>query len=418
MMKNDKDTVVTSVAAQRRTRRKRSVIIPAVLSLVLAFALWFYVMSVESPTYTTTFSLVPINVVQGSGTLSVYSSSGSTVDIVVSGKKSVLNQLSSSDFTVTADISGYKTAGKYDVPLSFSVPNGATKLSSSIDSLSLYLDSKTSVQVPVTVKLVDYSLDSGYEIGENDIEKSVDEITVSGPASVLNTIAAAQVTASLGHVTNSKTISSGITLVDAKGNDVTSVYISTDISDVTVHIPIYLTREVPLTVVYKYGYFDSSNVRVTLNPSVVTLRGEVEKVNALDSLVVTTIDETTVREGTITTTIPLPDGVSLVSGQNTAEVNLVFTGIATKTLNVSNITVKNPFGAAYTPSQSSVKVTVRGPAAFVSEMTEDDLEIIVDLSDYTGEQNSLTQNATVKISDEYSSSVFEVGDYTVQLVRE
>ena len=411
----EKNPVVISADAQRRARKKRSVIIPACVSLFLAFCLWFYVMSVESPVYSKTFSLVPVTVSQGNSPLSVYSNSGSTVDIVVSGKKSRLNQLSNSDFTVIADISSYTTAGKYNVPLTFSMPDGATKVSSSIDSLSLYLDSRTSLSVPVTVKFTEYTLDEGYEIGENALEKSVDQVTVTGPGSVLATVESAQITASLGHVTASKTISSGITLVDSAGNAVTSPYITTDVNDVTVKIPIYLTREVPLTVVYKYGYFDSSNVKVTIRPTLVMVKGEVETVNAMDSLVVATIDEKTVQEGKITQLIVPPDGVTIVDGTQNAEITVALTGLSTKTYSVTDITVRNPSGLNYVPAQDSVRVTLRGPSAMLDAITADDLQVRADASGNITGQKSVTADAEIIISDKYSTSVFEVGDYTVSL---
>ena len=417
MFNEDKNSIVSSASVQGKKSKKRSVIIPAIVSLILSFALWFYVISVESPTYTKTYSLVPISISQGNGALSVYSSSGSTVDIVVSGKKSLLNQLTNDDFSVVADISGYKTAGKYNVPLSFSVPAGATKVSSSIDSLSLYLDSRTSVQVPVTVKLVDYTIDDGYEIGENAIEKSVEQVTVSGPGSLLSTIESARVTAALGHITSSKTLSAGFALVDAAGNEVTSPYISTDVTDVTVRIPVYLRREVPFTVVYKYGYFNSSNAKVTIRPSTVSVRGEVEAVNMLDSIAVATIDEKTMQDGKITTSVTAPDGITITDGTQTVEISVSLVGISTKTLAVDNITVKNPEGAVYLPAQDNIRVTLRGPSGMLDEITPDDVEVIVDASGNTSGQQNITQPAEIRISDGYSSSVYEVGEYSVALVK-
>ena len=418
MFSEDKNSIVSSASEQRNKRRKRSVIIPAAVSLVLAFAFWFYVISVESPTYTMTFSGVPITVSQDNATLSVYSSSGSTVDIVVSGKKSVLNQLSNDDFSVVADISGYKTAGKYDVKLSFSVPDGATKVSSNIDSLSLYLDSKTSVQVPVTVKFSSYTMDDGYEIGENAVEKSVEQVTVSGPGSVLSTIESAQVTAVLGHITSSKTLSAGITLVDQNGREVTSPYITTDVTEVTVRIPIYLRREVPLTVIFKYGYLNSSNTRTKISPSSVSVRGEVETINMLDSIVVATIDEKNMQDGKMTTSVTAPDGVTITDGTQQAEISVSFVGLSTKTVTVDRITVIDPDGVGYLPSQESVRVTLRGPTSMIDEITPDDVEAVVDLSGSSPTQQSFTHSAEIRLSDEYSASVYEIGEYSVALTKE
>lgn len=428
MNKNEKrHSVVTSTNTQKNKRGKSAIIIPAILSLLLAFALWFYVISVESPTYTKEYSSVPISVVQGRGTLSPYPPSSEwTVDITVSGKKSVLNQISVSDFDVTADISKYTEAGKQNVPLSFSIPEGATKVKSSIDSLSLYLDTSTSKKVPITVNVVDYTHDDEYEIGEGDsITKEandipVSEVTVSGPATVLEKIESALVTASLGgaHVEESKTVSSSITLVDAHGEEVTSPYITTDISNIKVRIPVYMTRTLPLTVAYKYGYFDSSNVDVKLSPSSVSVRGEADVIKFLDSISVTTIDEKTANEGKKTTTLVVPDGVTVQDGTTSVDVTIKFTDIMTKTVAVTNITVKQPEGGVYFPSQETLRVTLRGPSDMIEEIAAEDVSAVVDLSKSSPDQNNITKPAEIVISPSYSTGVYEVGEYSVSLTRE
>jgi len=69
------DPVVVSVSGDKRHKRRRSRLLPLILSILFAFALWFYVMSVESPIYEKTFNFVPVTVIQNNseGALSVYS---------------------------------------------------------------------------------------------------------------------------------------------------------------------------------------------------------------------------------------------------------------------------------------------------------------------------------------------------------
>lgn len=421
-MNNIEKPKAVNVAAQnggKKEKKNRSRLIPLIFSLLLAFALWFYVVSVESPVYEKTFSLVPVTVVQSQeeGALSVYSGGTAAVELTVSGRRSVLNQLTVEDFDLRADVSGYTTAGKYDVPLTFGMPEGTTKVSSNIDYISVYLDNRISVNLPVTVKFTEYSLDEGYEIAESALEKSAETVVVTGPKSVLDTIVSAQMTAELGHVTSSKKLSGRLELVDAAGAVIDNPYVTSDITDVTVRVPIYLTRELPLKAEFKHGLFNSDNARVVFSPSTVTVKGEVDYVSDLDGIVVTTIDEKLAQEGKTTLSFTPAEGLTAIDGTESVEMNLSLSGLVTKTVAVTNIKVKNPSGYSYTPASESCNITLRGTRAAIAEISEEDISITVDISGITLASSTVSAAAEIVIDDEYDGEVLEVGEYTIQLER-
>ncbi len=413
------DPVVVSVRNGRHNKRRRSRIIPFIVSFLLAFALWFYVMSVESPVYEKTFDFVPVTVVhsQNEGALSVYSGGEATVELTVSGRRSVLNKLTAEDFDITADVSGYTTAGRYNVPLMFTMPDGATKVSSNIDSVSIYLDNRTTVAVPVTVKFTEYTLDEGYEIGESALEKSAETVTVTGPKSALDTIVSAQMTAELGHITGSKKISGSIELIDESGKTISSPYISTDITDITVRVPVYLNRELPLKVEYKHGFFNLENAKVTLSPSTVNVKGEVELINEYNDIVLTTLDEKLAQIGKSTIAFAAPEGLTVTDGTESVEMNLTLKGLTTKTVAVSDINIKNPTGYSYKPSSATCNVTLRGTPEAIAAITESEVAINVDISGMTTGQMSVNVAAEIVIDSAYSDKVIEVGSYTITLER-
>lgn len=415
----EKPVVVSVETGKPQNKKRRSRVIPLMLSLLLAFALWFYVVSVESPIYEKTFSLVPVTVTQaqGEGALSVYSGANAAVEITVSGRRSVLNQLTVEDFDITADVSNYTAAGRYDVPLIFGVPDGTTKVSSNIDYISVYLDNRISVSVPVTVKFTEYTLDEGYEIAEAALEKSAETVVVTGPKSILDTVVSAQLTAELGHATATKKLSGKVELVDAEGEVIENPYITTDITDVTVRVPIYLTREVPLAVEYKYGLFNGDNARVTLTPAAVTVKGEVELVSELERIVVTTLDEKLAQEGRTTVAFTAPAEITVLEGTESVEIGLSISGLVTKTVAVSNIKIKNPSGYSYSPVSETCNITLRGTPEAIAAISEEDVSINIDISGITLASSSISAAAEIVIDDEYEGKVLEVGEYTVQLER-
>lgn len=224
-------------------------------------------------------------------------------------------------------------------------------------------------------------------------------------------------TAELGHVSSSKKLSGAIELIDASGGVVSSPYITTDITDVTVRVPIYLTREIPLAVEYKFGFFNSGNAKVTLTPEAVSVKGEVEAVNELEKIVVTTIDEKLAQNGKTTVVLTLPDGITVTDGTESVEVGLTLRGLVTKTVAVTNINVKNPSGYTYIPVNESCNITVRGSAEDIAAITEENISIVVDISAVTSATKSISAAAEIVIDSEYSNTVHEVGQYTVQLER-
>ncbi len=416
MADNNSRNVVRNVSEREKdTHKKGRGILPKVISVLLAFVLWFYVVTVESPVNEKTFSSIPVDIQLSSASdLSVYSGYNVTVDVTVSGKRSELNQMSASDFTATADVSGYTEPGKYSVPVKIEIPDGATLVEKSISLLSVYLDVKATASVPVVVNLTGYILESGFELaGQNDIEKSVSEVSLTGPKSVLDTVKNASVTiyCGNGNISSSFKASGNIELMDANGVVVTNPYVTANIDQVEVKVPVYTTKELKLKVEFKHGYLDSSNSTVSIDPSSVTVRGDVDIIGDIEDYVISTIDEKSLTSEKLNIPISLPEGVTLTGDTENANVSITHKGTTTVTLNVSSIDVKNPGNLSYQLTSESVNVTLRGKVEDISEITADDIKLSVDLSNYSGSSGDVTVPITVKISDAFSKSVYELGEY-------
>ncbi|MFA6948192.1 MAG: CdaR family protein, partial [Eubacteriales bacterium] len=150
------------------------------LSVLLAFILWVYVMGVESPTFTTTLA-VPISILPDDAPLSVISGYSSTVDVTLQGKRAEISKISAGDLEAYIDISGFTVSGRYNVPVSISVPGSLKITEQSFSSVAVYLDNTSTKNVPISVKLVSYMLEDG-ELGVNDIVTNISEVTVTGPS--------------------------------------------------------------------------------------------------------------------------------------------------------------------------------------------------------------------------------------------
>ncbi len=413
-MANRNDNIVLG-ANEEAVRKKGPNIFPKIISVVLAFILWFYVMTVESPINQEVFRSIPVEVLLPSnGELSLYSGYNVTVDVTVSGKKSDLNQISAQSFKATADASAYTQAGKYSIPVNVEVPGGFNLVDKSINLLSVYLDAKATSSVPVQIKLTEYVLSEGLELGgESEIEKSATEVFLSGPKSILDTIEAAQVTIPCGNVSSSIRASGNVQLLDASGSVVSNPYVSVGTATVDVKIPVFMTKDIGLKVEFKNKLLNSSNSKVSISPSSVKVRGAVETLAAFENHVLSTIDEKSLTSEKLSIPLTLPEGISCVDGTETVEVTISHVGTSTKTVSVENIKVENPGDLKYTLSLDTVNLTLRGKTEILSEISADDITLSVNLSELKEGAGSVTLPIKVEVSDTYAKSVYELGEYNM-----
>ena len=154
------------------------------VALLIAFGIWIYAKENDTVIGDISFSGIPVKIVNTSDTpLSVISGYNSTVDVVLEGKKGTVRSITADDIEIVADVSDITSAGRHTVPIDISAPEGATVVSQSLSSVSVYMDKTISITVPVQVRYSAYMLDDGYELG--DAVPSISQITVSGPENVL-----------------------------------------------------------------------------------------------------------------------------------------------------------------------------------------------------------------------------------------
>ena len=382
-------------------------------ALLLAFLLWMYAMNTESPTHETAIGSIPVKIENLASTgLSLIGGSGVTVDLSVVGKRSDVSQLSADDFQAFVDVGSVSDAGKYTFDVQIVSPSGVTITQKTPSAVTLYLDNTASVSIPVTANLQNYQLESGYELG--DIQLSPSEITVTGPADALDDIEFAQATWDLGYITSSMKISCGVELIDGSGAVVKSPYISLQTSDVTVTVPVYRTKEVPLRAVYKNGYFNDSNVRVSLSPEKVTVRGEPSAVDAIDAIDVM-VDEKKAIASSVTQNLVLPEGIETTDGVSSVTMSIKHVGTSTMQLSVPLNVIKSA-GTVYSLPSETVNITFRGPSELLAEMTAEDVRAVVDLMHVGSAQGSMSLPVRIVVGGRFSGEVYELDEYSATVV--
>jgi len=397
------------------------------LAFIGAFFIWFYVMGAESPTSEKSFSNINVSLKNTSYMtenygFSVLSGYNVTCDVTLYGKMSDLNRLSREDIEAYVDLSVIDAAGSIELPIQASLPNGVTLSASFPERIRVYVDNTTTKTVPVKV-VPSFSKPSDIVIETPELD--YDRVTVSGPAAELDRIEYAKLSVDLGEVTKSIDASGKIVLMDKEGFAVSNPYVKCNVSEVLASFSVYKYKDVALTVDTKYGYLDPSKLSLNISPKSIRVRGEPEAVNAIDKLTATIIDEKMMTENTTnySVSIKLPEGVEWVDGENDSIVNVsieaTLVDLHSRTLNYtldfSTITVIPPAtGRDYTILTSKINFKIRGEYVAVNMALSEDLNIILDLSDYSS-SGTFNVPLTVEFENE-SGERFVVGNYSMEVL--
>lgn len=396
----------------------------AILSVAIAFALWGYVVTVESPGFEGTFSDVSV-VLQSEGLLEdrglmVTQVLTPSVDLRLSGNRTDVNKLTSANIGVYADVSGIFDAGEHKLSYSYSFPgdvanNAITVKNRNPEFITVMVEKRVTKNVDVTAKYVgslpeDLIYDKGNVVFDNTF------VSVTGPESVIDRITSAVVEIDLDGRTESFAEQLVYTLCDAQGEPVDAELVRTNVESINVTLKIQRVKEVKLTVkVVDGGGATEKTSSITIDPATIRISGSDNLLAGIDTLEIGTVflaDLTSARN--MKFAITLPEGVTNVTGFAEATVQVKFPDLATRTFNITNIVAENvPEGLTAELLTQTLEVRLRGPKDLVNAMKESDVSAKVDFTGLTAETSTAT--ATIVLSDGYAD-VGAIGSYTVSYV--
>jgi YbbR domain-containing protein len=289
----------------------------AVLSFVLAMALWLFVTDRENPTEAQTFnSALQVTVVNVPNGLAVAQTSQSSVRIRIEGPKNDLEDLRNEDFEATIDLGGF-VAGTHSVPVEVSSPNSRIKVTSITPStVDATLETLRTKEVPVRVSLVG-SPQSGFEAVNPRAQP--ERVTVSGAESLVERVDGAIAEVSLTGV-RVDIQSERVQLAprDALGGEIGRVSVNPGSAQVSVDIE---QREFSADYVITpditgqpaAGYNITS---ITIEPRLITVTAPLEVLGSIDAVRGIATEEISVadaRDDVVrTVSVLLPDGARVV----------------------------------------------------------------------------------------------------------
>ena len=392
------------------------------ISVVIAFGLWSYVITTDSPEWEETYYEIPVilkneSVLHGNG-LMLGDGKIPTVTLRLKGNRSDLVNLNKSDITLVADLSRIYESGKQSVSYTIAFPGD-------IPDNSVEILEKTPKEIQLTImerrtKDVDIelvyngSVPEGFRTDKENVQLDRDAIRVVGPAAVVDRIACAQIQVDLEGQTGTINSTYRYVLLDREGKEVDSSQLTVDAEEVELTLKIQRYKEIKLLLnVIPGGGASESNTHIQPDMQTIQVSGSQQ---LLDSLGDTLEFEIRLGEITDNTTkqfeIKLPEGVENLTGKSILTVDIIFPELVTRTFQVTNLRTKNvPAGMTAELLTQALTVTIRGAAAQVRALNADDLSVIVDMSG--AELGTDSYRATVDTGR--FISIGAVGSYSVDV---
>ena len=262
-----------------------------------------------------------------------------------------------------------------------------------------------------------------YSAGQ--VQLSHTEIEVRGLQEDIDPISYAKVTLDIGEgAEETVTKDLEIQFYDQNGElmEKDGIHPITDTIQAT--LPVYVSKELKLMV--NFQEMPGARVKSTeyvIEPSVIWVSGDASKLKNVDTLNLGSFklqDLGTTASANYTTTyyhIILPEGCQNLSGVTQAALRIRFKDMETATIPVSNIVLDNAPGDKYAELLTpELPVQIYGMAEDVAAVTDGQISVRADLSDYASASGTYTIPAEVSVR---SRDVGITGTYQVQVnIRE
>jgi YbbR domain-containing protein len=326
-----------------------------------------------------------------------------------------MSQLNRTNITVKVDLTDVRGTGPIDKGYTVSYPPGVAAgsvniLKRSPEYITVSIDRLSSKTVEVRGALVG-SVEPGYMA--EPMAFSPETLVVSGPEEAISQVDYAWVELRRENLNKTVIAPLEFTLMTAEGEPVDTKEISVDATEVSVTLPIVMVKEVTLTLEIKEGGgANRDHMLASITPRTITLSGSPEILNGINQITLGTVDLSKfVSSYTETFPIPLPNGVTNLSGETEATAEISIEGLDTKRVIATNIELINvAAGHTATPVTQYLEVIIRGPREAVELVNAFNLRVVVDLAELRTKGRSVVES---RVYVDGYSAVGVVGAYRV-----
>lgn len=375
---------------------KANKILYIALSLLMAIVFWLYVDREEGSRSSDTFTNIPVefigetDVLAGRG-LMLENGQDISITLRLSGPRTVISNLKKENIHIWANLTSINAIGTFQLPFDIEFPDTINRSDISVESQSQYnvtvkvveLSNKT---IPVVPEVIG-------EVADNYIYMSdllildPSTITISGREEDIASVESARVVLDMTEADNTVERELDYQLLDAEGNEVVNEHIRVSDRRVAVSAPVYLLKELKLAVRWISTPGSSeSDISYSIGPvDTITVAGEPASLETKDEIILGEVDLSEYVEGTtLDFDVNIPANCVNISGITTASVTFRFkSGLDTKLFTITDITYRGlDDNHRCRLVTTFLDVVLRGPEADMDLLTEENIRVVVDLSDY------------------------------------
>lgn len=404
--------------------KRANKILYLVLSLLIAILLWLYVDKEQDNTIPQSFTNIPIEFIGAEDTLPnrnliLTSGEDATLDLRISGPRLLISNLNKDDIRAQVDLSSISAEGRYTRYINIYYPDNVDQSKINLEyqsrsAVTVVISPMSSKTVPVTVSVVNNEVAEGYVYMADKLTSDPSSVTIRGREEDVAPVAAARVVVDLAGASATVRQELGYELLDSEGNVLSTDNIRLSERNIEVTAPVYIIKELPLTVKLKYSPGSmEENTRWSLSNPSITVAGEPASLANVEEISLGEIDLSQILSNTDEQEleIPIPADCENMSGIATTIFSVRFRGLETRTISVTDISaIGLAEGQVFSKVTNSVDVTLRGPASELDEVLEEDVRIVVDLTEFGS--GTVRVPARVLV-DGHNNEVGAIGSYSI-----
>ena len=358
-----------------------------ILAFIIACALWVVISVLTFDTISNRISGIDVLTnptdYMAQNNLSITSELNEKVTIQIEGKRYDISDLNAEDFTAEVDLSSVRSAGTYTLPLIVTSNSNRSFLITDTqpEQVIVTLDEIISKEFPI-VGTADVIPPSEYYL--DTITASPATITLTGSASLIDKVTRVEAQSTRhGLITESLSTGSDISVYGANGIISEGITLSTN--SVTVNIPIFKQKDLPLkfSIINAPQNFDLDSLKYEIYPKTIKVASPDDSIDNISEFNLGSISLSDITlDKTSYIAISLPDGYKNLSGNARASITW-----DTNTYNkldfyvpVENINIINsPDNFDVSLVTNTLQVTVIGPSERISEISASDITVTANL---------------------------------------
>jgi len=394
-------------------------------SILIAFVVWFYVNSAADVDLT--INGIPVEFFNAETALAnkglmLLDGSDATVDLVLTMPRNTVYGFDSDRVRLIADLSSINSPGTQSLTYNIAYPPGVNPSQVSVKSPTvrtvsvkvgeLFRKNDVEIRVKLQGRVAD-----GYVAGRVQLLPST--LEVWGQQTDVAQISYAQVTLNIENARSTIVEQLKFALYDNEDQLINSGSIHSASDTIQVTMPVISATDIPLVV----NFVEQPGVRLdsfdySFDVPAVTLSGDANQIAALSEIVLGEINLAEI-EGTQTFTyeIPIPNGLTNLSGVTETTLTITNRDIATKGVVVTNFSYEN-FDAedrVVTVVTNSLSVTLRGAQSVIDAISADDVLAVADLSGVTNASGTYTVPAKITVTGDLDVGTVQSHQLTVRI---